>query len=122
MGFPAFNLDRDLLEQAVQSDGWILAGESALSPSAHADLIRWRGMPQRLRDQVLGQIQDYQPPRRGELDGECIWLDMDTRRCLNHEHRPQVCRDFSVGGTGCLEWRNALPQWLEPSGADSSEA
>jgi Fe-S-cluster containining protein len=35
----------------------------------------------------------------------CVWYDAATRRCRHYEHRPQICRDFEVGGEGCLRWR-----------------
>ena len=66
----------------------------------------WVEMPEPLKQQLISYIQNYQPPPHGELDGPCVWYDTSRRRCMHHEHRPQVCRDFSVGGKGCLEWRN----------------
>ena len=35
----------------------------------------------------------------------CSWLDPVTKSCRFYEHRPGICRDFSVGGIGCLTWR-----------------
>lgn len=41
-------------------------------------------------------------------DGWCTALDRDTFRCTIYAQRPQVCRDFAMGGAGCLveraEW------------------
>lgn len=41
-------------------------------------------------------------------DGWCTALDRDSMRCTIYAQRPQVCRDFAMGGTGCLieraEW------------------
>ncbi|MFC4820349.1 YkgJ family cysteine cluster protein [Dokdonella ginsengisoli] len=41
-------------------------------------------------------------------DGWCTALDRDTMRCTIYAQRPQVCRDFAMGGAGCLieraEW------------------
>lgn len=42
---------------------------------------------------------DYDP------DGDCIWLDPNTRRCRWYEHRPQICRDYEMGGASCLAER-----------------
>lgn len=43
----------------------------------------------------------------------CLWLDMATHRCRHHEHRPEACREFEVGGRDCLttraEFRVPLP-------------
>ncbi|HBV63397.1 MAG TPA: hypothetical protein DEF45_10290 [Rhodopirellula sp.] len=66
----------------------------------------WLAMPASLKQELLVFIQNYQPPPDGELDGPCVWYDAARRCCKHHEHRPQVCRDFSVGGKGCLEWRS----------------
>lgn len=44
-------------------------------------------------------------------DGWCTALDRDTMRCTIYARRPQVCRDFAMGGAGCLiersEWYGA---------------
>ncbi|MDB4759904.1 YkgJ family cysteine cluster protein [bacterium] len=66
----------------------------------------WVDMPESLKQELLLYIQNYQAPPKGELDGPCVWYDAARRCCKHHEHRPQVCRDFSVGGKGCLEWRS----------------
>jgi hypothetical protein len=105
MGFPAFNLT---LDQLAGADDF---RESELSGSAIVDLARWRRLPAPLRDRLFAQMRDYQPPTERGLDGPCDWLDMQTRQCRHHEHRPQVCRDFRVGGSGCLQWRNEFPQF-----------
>jgi len=50
-------------------------------------------------------------------EAPCSWLDLETKRCRFHEHRPELCRDFPVGGDGCL--RNRIFQGvagpLEPA-------
>lgn len=66
----------------------------------------WAKMPNSLKQELLDYIETYQTPADGELDGPCVWYDAVRRRCEHHEHRPQVCRNFSVGGKGCLEWRS----------------
>ena len=38
-------------------------------------------------------------------DKPCCWLDVESNRCRWHEHRPDICREFEVGGKYCLEWR-----------------
>jgi len=35
-------------------------------------------------------------------DRPCVWLHPDTKRCINYEHRPHVCRDFDLGGPDCI--------------------
>ncbi|TWT80677.1 Flagellin N-methylase [Planctomycetes bacterium CA13] len=65
----------------------------------------WETMPEAIKQELLETMATYQTPD-GELDGPCIWLDMETRRCRHHEHRPNVCRDFQVGSKTCRDWRN----------------
>ena len=35
-------------------------------------------------------------------DGWCAALDRNTMRCTIYENRPQICRDFEMGGDDCL--------------------
>lgn len=35
----------------------------------------------------------------------CFWLDPATKRCIHYEHRPEICRDFPVGGDACRSLR-----------------
>ena len=83
MGYPAF-----------------IAGSQSQPPESH-----WLDLPSDLKQELLDYIADYQAPPEGELDGSCFWLDKETRLCKHHTHRPNVCRDFSVGSKGCLQWR-----------------
>ena len=69
------------------------------------DARYWAALPDDLRDELIEVMDNYQPPAAGQLDGPCVWLDLDTRQCKHHEYRPQVCRDFPVGGSGCRSWR-----------------
>ena len=38
-------------------------------------------------------------------DGWCTALDRDTMRCTIYTQRPQVCRDFEMGGADCRQVR-----------------
>ena len=38
-------------------------------------------------------------------DGWCAGLDRTTLRCTIYAQRPQVCRDYEMGGNECLEER-----------------
>jgi Fe-S-cluster containining protein len=107
MGYPAFNLT---VEQLSDVQNVEVAG---LNSAAKADLARWRAMPQELQMGLLEQMQDYLPAVNNQLDGPCSWLDPVTRLCIHHPHRPQVCRDFQVGGAGCLQWRHAAAGSLQ---------
>ena len=63
---------------------------------------------------------DFAPPdlqrevleaRKHEADfaGQpCIWWDRETKKCKHHEDRPNICREFEVGGDCCLEIRARL--------------
>lgn len=42
-------------------------------------------------------------------DGACIALERSTGKCRIYDRRPQACRDFRVGGAGCLD----AIAWLE---------
>ena len=66
----------------------------------------WVSLPEDLRVELEEYVATYQPPKDGELDGVCFWLDPKTRLCKHHEYRPNVCRDFPVGGSGCRGWRD----------------
>lgn len=35
----------------------------------------------------------------------CVWYDAETKRCRHHEYRPDICRDFEVGGEDCRRVR-----------------
>lgn len=35
----------------------------------------------------------------------CGFLDMVTRQCRHYEHRPEICRDFELGGDDCMAFR-----------------
>jgi Fe-S-cluster containining protein len=69
--------------------------EAGTPPFDHGD-ERWRSVPARLRAEIVARRRSS-PPR-----GPCFWLDLAARRCRHYEHRPDVCRDFKLGGDGCL--------------------
>ncbi len=62
----------------------------------------WQALPQALKEQVNTYIESLQ---EDDLGQPCIWLDLETRRCQHYEHRPQMCRDFEVGGEHCRRLR-----------------
>lgn len=41
-------------------------------------------------------------------DGWCAAVDRNTMRCTIYANRPQICRDFEMGGADCLEARAAV--------------
>ncbi|MEM8670703.1 MAG: YkgJ family cysteine cluster protein [Planctomycetota bacterium] len=68
----------------------------------------WLTLPDDLRQELDHFVASYPTLPAGQLDAPCFWFDPVTKRCKHHDHRPRVCRDFSVGSKGCLEWR----EWL----------
>jgi len=36
----------------------------------------------------------------------CLWLDLETLRCRHYAIRPQVCREFELGGKVCVGMRS----------------
>jgi uncharacterized protein len=42
---------------------------------------------------------------RRESDGWCTALDRESMRCTIYAQRPQVCRDFAMAGSECIEER-----------------
>lgn len=43
---------------------------------------------------------------KGRDDPSCVFLD--GKRCTVYEARPQVCRDYLVGGAACLRERKEM--------------
>ena len=77
--------------------------------NGHPGESYWHQLPDELREQWQSHVDNYQEPEYDGtvegLDGPCIWLDMETRKCIHHEHRPKICRDFKADSPGCHDWR-----------------
>src|SRR6478752_5938914 len=41
----------------------------------------------------------------GSINCHCAWLDSNKNRCRFYEHRPDICRNFEVGGSWCSKSR-----------------
>ena len=41
-------------------------------------------------------------------DGWCAAVDRNSMRCTSYTIRPQICRDFEMGGEDCLAARAAV--------------
>ena len=68
------------------------------------DYEHWMAMPQSLKT----EYRDRAMARRGrDEESPCHWLTQ-SGRCANHEFRPDVCRDFEVGGEDCMETRKRV--------------
>lgn len=44
------------------------------------------------------------------FEGTCVWFDLASKRCLHYDLRPSTCRNFEVGGEGCLRIRSGLSE------------
>jgi Fe-S-cluster containining protein len=63
------------------------------------------GMPHDLIHEIDGHFGGL---FRGQESHECcLWFDAQARRCRHYEWRPQVCRDYELGGFACLAARRA---------------
>lgn len=56
-------------------------------------------------------------PDRTEAELPCLWLDAAARRCRWHAWRPDICREFEVGGKSCRAMRGVIakPPAFRPS-------
>ncbi len=61
------------------------------------------GLPQHLIDEIDEQFLGL--GRGEEPQALCFWYDADTHRCRHYEWRPQICRDYELGGSACLAER-----------------
>lgn len=115
MGYPAFVTPREPMT-AAEIDAHPEFSRVQKGSRRHADLLSgnpgeswWHKLPEELKQPLLKHMQEYVKPDYGDtletLDGPCIWLDMETRKCKHHQHRPNVCRDFETGCGDCLNWR-----------------
>jgi uncharacterized protein len=59
---------------------------------------------------LAAEIEAEYRRKRAEADwpseSPCFWLDTATGRCKHYNERPEICRDFEVGGEYCLEARD----------------
>lgn len=85
--------------------------------------FRIEGMPEELIreiDEHFGGLFRGQEPQE-----RCIWFNPETRKCRHYEWRPQVCRDYELGGDACLALRkphlkeNKEPDCASPARVES---
>lgn len=91
---------------SLQPDG------SVASTTEHAfpgDLEHFAGLPleakQELHDYYRAMLNDEIADRTYGDNTPCLWFDGETRQCRHWEHRPSICRDFTVGSIHCIEHR-----------------
>lgn len=121
MGYPAFMLPADPLTDAeIEADPKLrqLASRDADMREhlkrGHPGESHWHALPSHLKRELQEFLEGYEPPE-GELEGPCIWFDMQTRRCLHHQWRPRVCRDFRAGSVACRRWRKVYRNEILPN-------
>jgi Fe-S-cluster containining protein len=131
MGYPAYILPREPMTHAqIDSDPELLK-EIESDPLRRQELLNghpgesyWHAMPKELKEEWSAHVAQYSKPEYGEdpstFDGPCIWLDMETRQCKNHEFRPRICRDFETGSPECLEWRSYYRDKIELNSPDEN--
>ena len=60
-------------------------------------------LPQVLTDEInehfSGLVRGQEPQDR------CLWFDPVQRACKHYEYRPQLCREYELGGRACLQLR-----------------
>ena len=63
--------------------------------------------PPGLPAELIAEIDEHflglsrgQEPQEG-----CLWFDPVHRMCRHYEWRPPVCRDYELGGSGCIALR-----------------
>lgn len=68
------------------------------------DVKRIDAAPQAAREAIVCRKASLESGFTGP-DAPCCWFDMTSRNCRWHKYRPQICRNFKRGSTGCLRWR-----------------
>ena len=59
----------------------------------------------RLPNQLQQQVIELGYKSQASNKSACYWFDTSTKKCMHHEHRPQICRDFEMGGAICIMQR-----------------
>lgn len=73
------------------------------NPGTGANSLRPDDLPAELIEEI---DEHFQGLARGEEPQEyCLWFDPERRACRHYQWRPQICRDYEMGGTSCLERR-----------------
>lgn len=70
-------------------------------PDVHP--FRPADLPRELIEEIdshfAGLVRGQEPQER------CLWFDQVNRVCRHYQFRPQVCRDYELGGRACLQRR-----------------
>ena len=57
--------------------------------------------------ELLRDMERRLADRNFDANAPCFWMDRETRKCRHYEQRPEVCRQFELGGEDCLAMRAA---------------
>lgn len=69
----------------------------------HEEIMWIDTLPDEAANELATAVHDTVDGIRSE-DEPCFWLT-DDGKCKHYEHRPQICRDFEMGGEDCLRMR-----------------
>ncbi len=79
----------------------LLYASRAGLPAPHP--FRPAELPQNLIEEIDNHFSGL--TRGQESQDRCLWFDPVTRACRHYEFRPQICRDYDLGGRACLQRR-----------------
>jgi Fe-S-cluster containining protein len=86
-----------------------MGGTPVVSYLGHApqpeDAARKKDIPPELLAEMQGMLAEWDAHGFLPDEAPCVWYDADKKLCRNHQHRPEVCREFEVGGSGCQRVR-----------------
>ena len=64
-----------------------------------------QSLPPELKAELEQQLRHFIATEFPPDGSHCVWYDTDKRQCKHHEFRPELCREFEVGGKSCHAWR-----------------
>ena len=77
--------------------------------------------PRDLPEELIRDIDErFAGLTRGQEPQErCVWFDAAGRRCKHYQWRPQLCRDYELGGSACLSLRRRYLEHRRPENAEN---
>lgn len=81
----------------------------AVPPFFGNDDAREQALPPRLKAELaaIWETRRVQFAATGSDHVPCAWFDLVTRKCRHWEHRPDACRDYTIGNRSCRSQRKA---------------